>query len=322
MKKNIIEDQRMMLRVSDLYYNQNLSQQEIATKLSISRPTISKLLKSARDVGIVQITVSDINGRKHYQLEQVLEEKFGLKEVYIVESQKEASQTKEEIGKAAAQYLARILREGDVIGLSMGTTLATIPDFPQDVYFSNLTFVPLIGGLGTVANDLHSNTIAEALSRNFGGYYLPIHAPAMVSRIKTKVELMKETSIKRVFKKAEHMTIALVGIGYPDENSSTIVKTGYFTPEILEELKAQKICGDICMNFYDEAGNIDKFEYNEKVVGINIKKLREVPHSIAVCCGREKCAAIRGAINGGYINVLITDYDTAVGLDTFFQSDL
>ena len=61
MKKNIIEDQRMMLRVSDLYYNQNLSQQEIATKLSISRPTISKLLKSARDVGIVQITVSDIN---------------------------------------------------------------------------------------------------------------------------------------------------------------------------------------------------------------------------------------------------------------------
>ncbi|MGL4549375.1 MAG: sugar-binding transcriptional regulator, partial [Eubacterium aggregans] len=69
MKKNIIDDERMMLRVSDLYYNHRLGQQDIALNLGISRPTISKLLKAARDVGIVQITVSDINGRKHYQME-------------------------------------------------------------------------------------------------------------------------------------------------------------------------------------------------------------------------------------------------------------
>ncbi|MEG1431329.1 sugar-binding transcriptional regulator [Eubacterium sp.] len=315
MKKNIIDDERMMLRVSDLYYNHRLGQQDIALKLGISRPTISKLLKAARDVGIVQITVSDINGRKHYQMEQHLEEKFGLKEVFIVESKEDSLETKESIGEAAATFLSRIIKEGDTIGVSMGTTVASIAPHAHGTYHTGLTFLPLVGGIGTVENDLHSNYIAESLAKAFGGYYFPIHAPAMVSRIKTKTELMKENSIRRVFKKASHLDIALVGIGIPSAHS-TMIKTGYFTPEMLAELKTQNICGDICMNFYDESGDIDRYEYNEKVIGINITALRQVSHSIGVCCGAEKGQAIHGAINGGFINVLITDYNAALALDS------
>ncbi len=314
MKKNIIDDQRMMLRVSDLYYNHDLSQQEIAKKLEISRPTISKLLKSARDLGIVTITVSDLSGRKYYQLEQHLEEKFGLKEVFLIDTSENASVTKTDLGKACGQYLSHIIKDGDTIGVSMGTTVASIAPQVTRCYVSNVTFLPLIGGIGTVENDLHSNSIAESLARAFGGYYFPIHAPAMVSRINTKIELMKEASIKRVFKKANHLSIALVGIGIPNL-SSTIIKTGYFTPEMIEELKKQHICGDICMNFYDESGNIDRYEYNQKVMGINIATLRKVPHSIAICTGVDKAKAILGAINGGYINTLVTDYETAQALD-------
>ena len=105
MKKNIIEDERMMLRVSDMYYNKNMSQQDIANKLSISRPTISKLLSAAREHGIVTITVSDTNGRKYFQLEQLLEEKYDLKEVFIVETLEDTAETKALMGKAAAQYV-------------------------------------------------------------------------------------------------------------------------------------------------------------------------------------------------------------------------
>jgi deoxyribonucleoside regulator len=318
MKKNIIDDERMMLRVSDLYYNHDMSQQDIAKKLNISRPTISKLLKSARDIGIVQITVADLTGRKYYQLEQRLEEKFGLKEVFIVESSESADETKRAVGTAGVMYLSRIIREGDTVGVSMGTTLSalsTVASQIQKTFYSNLTFVPLIGGIGTVENDLHCNNIAESMAKAFGGYYFPIHAPAMVSRIKTKTELMKENSIHRVFKKASHLNIALVGIGYPDADS-TIIKTGYFTQEMIAALRKENICGDICMNFYDETGNIDNYEYNQKVIGINIASLRNVPYSIGICCGAKKMPAIHGAINGGFINVLITDYSAAAALDS------
>ena len=310
MKKNIIDNPRMMLRVADLYYNQDLSQQEIAEKLKISRPTISKLLKSARSAGIVQITVNDITGRKYYQLEQELEDTLSLKEVFIVDTAGDNDATKEAIGKAGADYLARILREGDVVGVSMGSTLAKILNYPQQTFFSGVTFVPMIGGIGILANNLHSNTIAEGLAANFGGNYLPIHAPAMVSRIKTKVELMKEASIKRVFKKASHMDIALMGIGAPTPDS-TIIKTGYFNHDMLRKIANEEICGDICMNLYDRNGNIDRYEYNETIIGININTLKSVPYSIAMCFGESKVPAILGALAGGYINVLITDLQTA-----------
>lgn len=314
MKKNIIEDERMMLRVSDMYYNKNMSQQDIANKLSISRPTISKLLSAAREHGIVTITVSDTTGRKYFQLEQLLEEKYGLKEVFIVETLEDTAETKALMGKAAAQYLSRIIRDGDVIGVTMGTTVAQIAPHANNSYHSNLTFVPLIGGIGTVATELHSNYIAESMARAFGGIYYPLHAPAMISRKNTKIELMKENSIQRVFKKAKRMDIAILGIGAPTSNS-TIIKTGYFTPEMFEEIREQKMCGDICMVFYDENGNIDKFEYNEKMMSIDLGVLKNTKYSIGVCGGVDKPIAISGAINGGYINVLITDYACAQILD-------
>ena len=91
MKKNIVEDERMMLRVSDLYYNHNLNQQEIAHRLSISRPTVSKLLTAAREIGIVTITVADLSGRKHIQLEQILEEQYGLDEVFNIETMEDVT---------------------------------------------------------------------------------------------------------------------------------------------------------------------------------------------------------------------------------------
>ncbi|MGI6110135.1 MAG: sugar-binding transcriptional regulator [Eubacteriaceae bacterium] len=310
MRKNLFEDERMMLRVSDLYYNKNLSQQEIANKLKISRPTVSKLLSAARDAGIVTITVSDVNGRKYFQLEQMIEEKFGLKEVYIVDSTGNDAETKDAMGKAAAQYLSRILKDGDTVGVTMGTSVARIaPNFTGN-YHSNLTFVPLIGGVGTVANDLHSNYLAEMLAKSYGGIYLPLHTPAMVSRKSTKTELLKENSIQRVFKKAARMDVALLGIGSPGQNS-TVTKTGYITSQMFDEMEAENICGDICMKFYDEKGNINKFEENDKVMSIDLDILKNVKYAIGIAGGSTKARAIHGAINGGYINVLVTDYNCA-----------
>lgn len=314
MKRNIINDERMMLRVSDMYYNQNLSQQEIALQLSISRPTVSKLLTAARQHGIVTISVNDINGRKYYQLEHALEDAFALQEVFVVDTAATTAETKRAIGKATQEYLARIIEDNSIIGLSMGTTVAQIPLFQPPTFHKNLTFIPLVGGVGVVENELHSNSLAEAMARVYGGKYLPLHAPAMVSRKKTKIELMKESAIQKVFKMAGKMDIALLGIGAPDP-TSTVVKTGYITTAMLKKIKEENICGDICMNFYDETGNTEIFEYNDKVIAIDLSTLRKVRHSIGLVEGSGKAEATLGAINGRYITTLITDLDCARALE-------
>ena len=310
MKKNIIDNQRMMLKVADLYYNRELSQQDISDTLNISRPTISKLLKAARTSGIVQITVHDITGRKYFQLEQALEEAFGLKEVLIVDTADNPDATKDAIGQAGAVYLAQILRDGDIVGVSMGSTLAKMLNYPQEAVFSGVTFVPLIGGIGTLPGRLNSNAIVEGLAEHFGGDFLQVHAPARLSRRKAKTELMKEPHISRVLKKASRADIALLGIGAPTSDSA-IVKTDYFNHEMLKEIAAEEICGEICMNFYDKNGDIDRYSYNDKALGVNIKTLKNVPYAIAMCFGEHKVPAILGAIAGSYINVLITDLQTA-----------
>ncbi len=71
------------------------------------------------------------------------------------------------------------------------------------------------------------------------------------------------------------------------------------------------MAGDICMQFYDATGNTLPFKGDNNVVGIEIKKLRRVPHAIGVACGVDKVSAIKGAINGRYINTLVTDYECA-----------
>ena len=321
MKKNIIDNQRMMLKVADLYYNRELSQQDISDTLNISRPTISKLLKAARTSGIVQITVHDITGRKYFQLEQALEEAFGLKEVLIVDTADNPDATKEAIGQAGAVYLAQILRDGDIVGVSMGSTLAKMLNYPQKTVFSGVTFAPLTGGIGMLPSRLHSNAIAEGLAENFGGGFLQVHAPAMVTRLKTKTELMKEPSIKRVLKKASRADIALLGIDAPTPDS-TIVKTGYINDEMLQKMAEADICGEICMNFYDRNGNTDRFAYNETVIGTPIQSLKKIPYAVAMCFGEHKVPAILGAMAGGYINVLITDLQTARLLMASRESDV
>jgi len=320
MKKNIVEDERMMLRVSDLYYNHNLNQQEIAHRLSISRPTVSKLLTAAREIGIVTITVSDLGGRKHFQMEQIIEEQYGLAEVFIIETMEDTTQTKDAMGKATAQFLSRIVKDNQVVGLSMGTSLSYIAHHIPESFYPNLSFIPLIGGIGTVSNELHSNSIVESLAKAYGGKYFPLHAPAMLSRKSTKTELMKETSIRRIFKRAEKMDIAIVGIGTPSLES-TIIKTGYISPSMLDEINALNLVGDICMTFYDEEGRIDKYDLNERVMAIHLNLLRHTQYTVGVCCGTAKVKAVLGAIRGGFINVLITDYALAKALLTHGQSE-
>ena len=110
--KKVVDDVRLMTKVCDLYYNQNVSQQQIASMLSLSRPTVSRLLSSARERGIVQISVSNLDLIRYWEMERKLEEMYGLKEVLIVDSVEDADEQKKLIGRAAGQYVENTIRTG------------------------------------------------------------------------------------------------------------------------------------------------------------------------------------------------------------------
>lgn len=46
-----------LIRICRLYYEENQTQNEIAKALGVSRPLISRLLREARDAGIVTVQI-------------------------------------------------------------------------------------------------------------------------------------------------------------------------------------------------------------------------------------------------------------------------
>ena len=121
--RKVIDDPRLMVRVCDLYYNQGISQQQIAKDLNLSRPTVSRVLALAKEQGIVKISISNVNAVEHWELERRLEKEFGLREVIIVGENSSEDGMKESLGEAAARYLEYTIKDGNIVGVSMGSTL-------------------------------------------------------------------------------------------------------------------------------------------------------------------------------------------------------
>lgn len=311
--KKVVNDMRLMVKVCDLYYNQNLSQQEIASQMDLSRPTVSRLIVSARERGIVRISVSNLETIKHWELERRLEQMYHLKEVLLVDNQPTESELKTVLGRAAGRYLESTIKDGSMVGVSMGSTLLEVVNHVRHPEGKNITVVPLVGGMGQLRMELHSNNLAEHLATTYHGTFFPLHAPARVSSPLVKAELMKEKSLAKTLRLTRKLDIALLGIGCPYKSSS-VIATGYYKINEIETLEKNHVAGDICMQFFDEDGDTSRFQKDNNVIGLDIHRLREIPYAIGVAGGEDKFSAIKGAIKGGYINILITDIKCAEAL--------
>ena len=291
--KKVFDDTRLMVKVCDLYYNNDMRQEEIAQKLEISRATVSRILKNAKSEGIVKIEVINPLKNNYYKLEKALEEKFGLHEVIIASDAVDVAYEQDYLGKACASYLQRALKDGEIVGLSMGKTIKTIAPHIRQEKPRNISFIPLLGGMGQVGIEYHCNQIVIDFSRAFGGEYHLLHAPA---------KIMDKNLM-------DNMTTAVVGIGTAVEGS-TMMETGYYNNEDIDEMRNMGIVGDICLQMYDINGDTN-YSYNKYVFGFKIDNLRKIKRVVGISSGKEKLDAIYGAINGKLINVLVTNAETA-----------
>jgi len=291
-----------------MYYLDNLSQDDISSNLRISKSAVSRLLKEGREKGIVTFHIKDYEDRLS-SLENKLEQYFKLKEAVVLSDEGINSEEaiKEKVGRATALLLQRRVRENDTIAVSWGTTLSKVVKALHPYLQLNIDTVPLVGGIDITGRDIHSNEIARRVSEAFKGRYYVLNAPIFVSNLQTKEAFEKEKSIKAVIDKAKSANIAVVGIGCPNKQSSTMIKRGYFPVKEFTELTDKGVVGDICTNFYDIQGDIIKLSLQSKMIGLGLKELKRIPIVIGVACGEDKKEAILGALRGGYVNIIVTN---------------
>ena len=305
-------DLRLMSKVSSMYYNQDLNQQEIADRLHLSRPKVSRLLKQAREQGVVQISVISPRGN-FVELESALEEKFGLKEVLLVESDEQMSGQiiKRQIGTAAAAYLHRTVEEGDLIGVTWGTTLQAMVDAMQPKPVSDLHVVQALGGVGPPEAKAHAADISRRLSQLLGARLTLLPAPGIVGSVQAREVLLADRQVKGALDLFSEIDTLYVGLGALNTNPVLKEDRTELPTELYEELMESGAVGDVALRFFDSEGKEVDTRLKELIIGVSPDQMMNIDTVVGIAGGVEKIDVIRGALAGKNIDVFISDSLTA-----------
>jgi DNA-binding transcriptional regulator LsrR (DeoR family) len=108
--------------------------------------------------------------------------------------------------------------------------------------------------------------------------------------------------------------MAIVGIGSLNSYSISVRDETILTQADLDEAVANGAVGDLVNRFIDSNGRPVQAELNERIIGIDLDHLRQIPRVVGVAGGINKIEPIQAALRGKLIDVLITDQATAESL--------
>ena len=307
-----VADNNLLISVAKFYYVDGLSQQEIADRISVSRPTVSNLLKRCKEEGIVEIRIKETNSLL-YHLQQELKAIFGLKDVIVVPSGPDDSMTLDRTGQAAAEQLSHSLRDGLTIGISWGmTTYSALNSLNATPTFPGIQVVQLVGAFGSINPSYDGFELVRTLAMKLNGNYSTIQAPGVVSSVEAKELFFKEPGIAAAIEKARRADVAILSVSPDDPQYSSLVRAGFITYEESAEISRKGSVGHSCGIHFDIDGHVLRTPLNDRIVGIAECDLRKIPEVILAACGSLKADAILGALRSGIFHVLATDESVAL----------
>jgi len=288
-----------------MYYEQSATQEAIATSLNISRPTVSRLLKEAREEGVVQIV---INSPLRYvsDLEQAMLHSFpALRQVRVLQGSDPSI-----VARAAATLVGSVVCTGDVVGVSWGNTLAQMAEHLQPKPVRDVTVVQLNGGVARAGSGTNAHEIAGHFGQAFGADVYRLQVPAIVDSPEVRDVMLQNRETARVLELGSRVNVAVYGIGAP-EHDSVLLQAGYFDTAYLQRLRARGAVGDICSRYFTVDGAICDPDLNGRTIGISLQALGQAENAIAVVYGLHKAAGVLGALRGGFLNIMVLDELTA-----------
>lgn len=306
------DELRLLAKVARLYYVQGIRQEEISERLCIHQSSVSRLLKRAREAGLVRFSVTAPQGT-YSHLEDRLAEKYGLRDVVVIDGSSEEESLARDLGTAAAYYLETTLKPGTKIGVSSWSrSLFSMADsLHPGRYCSGGEVVQILGGVGNSGVNHEALFLAQRLANVIGAQPVLLQAPAVVGTAESKRVLIREPLMRETIRHFEQLDMALVGIGSMDPSRLLASSGNVFSPAERAELSAAGAVGDICFRYFDAGGAPVKSPLMQRVIGIEPEMLKQIGRVIGVAGGRKKTAAIRAALVGKWVNVLIIDHRAA-----------
>lgn len=304
-------ENELLTEISVAYYEHEKTQEEIASKFGLSRIKVGRLLKRAREEGIVEINV-----RYHpvfsSQIEQQLIQSFGIKRALIAVDHQDEKEQRRQVGSLVTNYLCNTLKNDMIVAVGQGRNVAAVANhigiFPE----RQCRFVCGIGGTHRDGENIDADHICRQLAKQFNAMSETLYAPAYVEKRELKESFMQNRVVKETLDRGRKADIALVGIGDMNVNCY-MVQLGWFTQqEIIDANISQGVIGEIAgYGFFNIRGEPIDTVMSDRVIGLSVEELRQIPCVIAIASENTKATAILGALRSGVIDVIATSATNA-----------
>lgn len=299
---------KQSLRVAELYFQDNLSQIEIANQLGGSRPTVSRLLQYAKDNGLVKIQI--VNPLVDSQvLSKQLSDKYAIDFHVVPNNYGGTTSVQEGVGHYAADFLSANVQAGDVIGIGWGETIHSITKQLEEQDAAGVQVVQLKGSISHSQEKTWAYESVNELAKAYHTQpeYLPL--PVIFDNRVTKEMVESDRHIKHILDLGRRANVALFTVGTV-RSEALIFQLGYFNEQEKAEIQRLAV-GDIFSRFVDENGKIVSQEIDDRTIGIQLDALKEKPHAILAASGNRKAAAVHAALSAHYTNCAILDQSLA-----------
>ncbi|MEN9853965.1 MAG: hypothetical protein RLZ30_74 [Actinomycetota bacterium] len=305
-------DRALIVKVARMYYEQNMSQDQIARSLITSRSNISRILSVAKKRGIVEIKINE-STKRETDIEEMLISRFGLRAALVAKVPRSTSDYKA-VGQLAVQSFLNHLKPRVKVAISWGRSIQAMIDALDNENRPDLTFIPLMGGMTSIPSSYSGETLIRSLAEKFNADYQILHAPTIVQSPDIKLALMKEPSVAAVIDSARNADVAFVGIGSRGANSSIHILQSAGINEKDNPDFYSKWAGDLAGRFFDRDGKSISKQLDSRTVGLELSEISKMKRVVGVAAGDEKTEGILAALRGGLISELVTSSNCALKL--------
>lgn len=297
------------IEAAKLYYGEDLPQSQIAEALHISRPTVSKLLRYARDSGFVNISIRDPR-EESGELTQRLCERYGLDEVSLAAPPiDDQALVVRYLGVRGAEVVTRLVQDGDLVGVSWGRTIHSVSRNLARQQRRGVEVIQLKGGLSYSAKETNDVEIIQNFCEAFDAAGRFLALPVIFESVEVKDLVERERHIQECLRLGASCRTAVFTIGGmgPD---SLLFDLGYLSEEEISRIRERAV-GDICSRFITADGRIADQDVDARTVGIQLEALKSISQRVMVAGGQGKTEAIAAGLRAGFATHLVIDHFTA-----------
>lgn len=299
-----------LIEIGVLYHYDNVTQEALSRRFSMSRAKIGRLLKRARADGLVEIRVNQ-PASVGAELEREFIHRFGIDRLLVSIDHRDPDAQRGAVAALVASHLERVLSDGAIVAVGMGRNVSAVADVLVSRPRNGVTFVCAIGGSLRAGEHMNPDHICRRLAARFGGESETLYAPALVTKAELRAELYRNDTVKLTLDRARRANIALIGVGDLSEDSN-MVRMGWFSPSEIAEARLAGTIGDTMgYDFIDIHGRPADTGMQGRVIGLSRDDLERIPDVIAIASENTKAPAILGALRTRAINTLATSLTNA-----------